>query len=734
MVAIKIVKWCVYVLVILFLLIAASLAFVLMAPSRAVALVEFATGYKVTALDINTSTSALSADGLWVRAPDGRDLLRADEFHSGIDALGAWRGTAPFWDIRIRNADVYLTASSEQPGPATQPAAALDFARILGARSVDIDSLTVHAGESQTQYSLALQRVDDNTLTMQATVGDELAVNGTLKYQLDARTQLTFQLPELDLRALLTASSSPSSGEDAVGASEAVMDWSWLGMLRNTDLSVGLAKLLLPAQTLNDANATLTFAENGVGLELKLGSLRSTSDADISIQDLVMQADLTTLARNTQQQDLKGRVTLKSEGVEFSAEGEFNVNGANGNALALALSLAPQSSLAVVLPSAVAPYLPARLQTDLLIDAGNYQIGDLQATFAESDLAGSLSFALLNDAPVLQARLRSKTLVLLNANEDDSAEPQGAEDEDASTGNKDKIFNEEPLDWSWLEYGSVDVELEAEVLRLYEARFSDFTLMLKGEQGNLTVKPLSATFGGGGFSGSASIEKIESGAASKVTFEMSGVDLEAFGVVPQQQQLAGGKTSLELDLNTKGNTSAEMASALHGTMHLLVHDAVVQNDSFELIGSDILLETLNKLNPFAKTDPTTKLHCALVHFDISDGQMKTDKALVVETEKMEIIGDGSINLADETLDILVTPNAKQTVGLNVGSVVKFMKLGGTLANPSPAVDAGGLLKSGASIGAAMSTGGVSLLAENLVKKVSEQNACRKSLLAAGAGK
>ena len=51
----------------------------------------------------------------------------------------------------------------------------------------------------------------------------------------------------------------------------------------------------------------------------------------------------------------------------------------------------------------------------------------------------------------------------------------------------------------------------------------------------------------------------------------------------------------------------------------MVEEAVLMNDFIELVGSDLVMETLNKLNPFAKEDPTTQLSCALVRFTAEDG-------------------------------------------------------------------------------------------------------------------
>jgi len=111
-----------------------------------------------------------------------------------------------------------------------------------------------------------------------------------------------------------------------------------------------------------------------------------------------------------------------------------------------------------------------------------------------------------------------------------------------------------------------------------------------------------------------------------------------------------------------------------------------------------------------------------------DGVLKSNNQLVIETTKMEIVGDGSIDLKNETIDIGISPSSREGVGVNVGSLIKFMKLGGTLRKPTPETDALGLLQSGAAIGAAVSTGGVSILAEGLIKRISNAgSACERAL-------
>jgi len=752
----KLAKLILWVLVLIILIVVSALAFAILKPQASLSFLEYGTGYKVKSDEfiVDTSASALSSKGLTVTGPEGKELFSAEDFRASVDAAGAWNGDRPFWDIRISNAHVYLSAKqspkADAAGLSKAAASELDFGRILGAKSVNIDSLTVHTGETATRYSVSLERNDEQQFSLVMRLGDRLAIDGLLGYKLADRTSLHLTIPELDVRPMMTpdrpaaqqqAKSSQAKNGQAENSSsteeEAVLDWAWLGMLRNADLQLTLGRLSLPDHAIEGVDAKLGFGIDSVNIDVNVDAINLDHSKASSVPKLKLLAELKTLGLHTSGRDLTGELTLSANNVKAAVDGDFNVNSATGNSFSIDATLGRQSSISGLLPASLKPYLPADLSAKLAIDGLVYSLGSFKATFAKSDLAGELKLSLINGNPDLYALLHSNNLFV---GQSDSAAPAHTEDlsepaEDAlvekgedrdQAGKKDKLFSKDALDFSWLDDGKYDVELRANTLQLYQAGFSDFEMNLTGEQGQLQLKPFGASLGGGGFTGSASIKRAKAGVQAELAFGLEGVDLEAFGVVPQEQ-LSGGKTQLLLDVSALGSSTAELAASLNGKLHLLVRDAVVQNDSFELIGSDLLLETLNKLNPFAKSDPTTKLHCALVHFDIKDGLMKSDKALVVETEKMEIVGDGSINLEDETLGILITPNAKQTVGLNVGSVVKFMKLGGTLASPSPAVDAGGLLKSGASIGAALSTGGVSLLAENLVNKVAKGNACSAAL-------
>lgn len=379
---------------------------------------------------------------------------------------------------------------------------------------------------------------------------------------------------------------------------------------------------------------------------------------------------------------------------------------------------------------AVQPYVdadlfPLTLVSEVAASAADLELSGLTFESPTNQFAGTLKLAF--DGPIkVSADLQAQRLYLPLVASSDAPEGSDAEEVDVPADvEKTKtdptpVFAEEPLDWSWLQVAQVDVALTAQELKLQDAVFTDFDVKLNSADGQLELKPFAATIGNGGFSGAVELgltnkDTDADAVAAVVSLQVNDVELESFGFVPQEE-LKGGALEVDLQLKTVGRSAHDLAAALQGDILVIVDEARLMNDFIELAGSDLLMETLNKLNPFSKNDPTTELECGLVHFSAEQGVLSTNKQLVMETSKMEIVGDGKVDLNKEKLSITFSPIAKSGVGLNVGSLVKFLKLGGRLNDPKPAADAGGLLKSGVAIGAAISTGGLSVVADGVASR------------------
>jgi hypothetical protein len=63
------------------------------------------------------------------------------------------------------------------------------------------------------------------------------------------------------------------------------------------------------------------------------------------------------------------------------------------------------------------------------------------------------------------------------------------------------------------------------------------------------------------------------------------------------------------------------------------------------------------LNPSSKAANHTDINCGVSGFDMKDGIAKVS-ALVVDTPNISVVGEGQVNLRDETLDLALKPYSK----------------------------------------------------------------------------
>ncbi len=180
--------------------------------------------------------------------------------------------------------------------------------------------------------------------------------------------------------------------------------------------------------------------------------------------------------------------------------------------------------------------------------------------------------------------------------------------------------------------------------------------------------------------------------------------------------IRGGTGDIRLNLRASGNSPADLAASLNGQVDIKITDLEAKGNALNLIGSDVLTETFNKLNPFREKRSTTQIECLAVHFKGNDGKFISNDGIALETEASKIIGTGHIDFANEELRFGISPIARKGVGINVGAAAGLVRLGGSFSKPRVEADPGGMFTSGLSTGAAIYTGGLSLVAQGLMKR------------------
>lgn len=538
-------------------------------------------------------------------------------------------------------------------------------------------------------------------------------INGNLNIsQGDFAVTADLNSPLVDIDQLFPASAEEEA-EDEKSAEEGPIDWQWLD---NINLAIK-AKI----NTLNARGWTITGLDIDSTIKQKITA--DISAADISeaqtkrqFSDVAINANLDPLSVTTQGADLNSKLKLRLGDIRLNASGPVNVNGLKGTELVVKGS-APQT--AAIWQLAQLPWQeagPLSLEATLASDGerhsakGNANMGKQKTRFdlryldqTRPRLDGELELSKLDLAFINEAKPLAETIDESKAKTSKKASPKGS------------LFSQEPIPLDALK--GIDAKL---VITLNDID-TGYNLLKRAklnpqlDNGKFTLQKSTLQFDHGEASIAAELDSNGNEPSLKTTVKLSSDDFGKLGL-DKAAGIRGGNGRIELEADSRGQSQAELAANLNADINAKITGLEAKGNALNLIGSDLLTEMISKLNPFAKKRTTTDIECVAVHFSGKNGKLVSNNGIALETDATKIVGTGNIDLAEESLSFGVSPIARKGVGINIGAAAGLVRLAGSLQKPRIVADASGMVSSGLSTGAAIYTGGLSLLAQGLYKR------------------
>ncbi|MGE4560322.1 MAG: AsmA family protein [Desulfobulbus sp.] len=365
--------------------------------------------------------------------------------------------------------------------------------------------------------------------------------------------------------------------------------------------------------------------------------------------------------------------------------------------------------------------------------SGNVKGSDKQWTVSElefvankSDLKGTLHVQLAK-RPAISGQLASSFFDLADVTASSTAAPAQAPEKKAAKSKGDgRLFSDQPLPLAPLRSVDADVKLHMAKLKLDDRQLNDLDVHVALNGGRLAVAPFSFGLAGGTFEGKVHLDGSAKTPTLAVLVNGRGFEL---GKLQNNSALTGGKSDLKVDLQSSGNSVRALMASATGETVVSVGQGRLMNKAVNWAAGDLIFQVLGAINPFSKTEDYTKMSCAAVRFVLRDGLATADNGIAMRTEEVDVVGSGTINLRSERLDLGIKPRARGGVGLSLSSpLAGLVRVNGTLANPSMGIDTVGTLKTAASVGAGVATGGLSTLGEILVDKVvADDDPCQTAL-------
>lgn len=389
-----------------------------------------------------------------------------------------------------------------------------------------------------------------------------------------------------------------------------------------------------------------------------------------------------------------GKTSLKAKGTIANladlagVDASFDLQGRNLEEL--------YKLLGVVLPSTP----PYKLRGKLAKHGKVWAASQIQGTLGSSDLSGTLSFDQSAAVPLLTGKVQSKLLDFADlapviglappagptpvktVAAKTEGEPVPAKKTTAGAANR-KVLPVATLDVTRLKAMNADVVYSAADIRHVEVLPLDKgSVHVKLNGGVLQLEPISLGIAGGTVAGSIRIDANLVPAGFSTRLDLRAVQLNQLFPAVETTKSSLGKISGQFDLKGRGNSLAQMLGSSSGDVAVLMGKGEMSNILLEFMG----LDGGEVIKFLVRGDRNVRLRCAAAAFEVKQGLMTT-KTIVLDTTDTVINGHGNINLADETLDLVLDPAPKDRSILSFRSP---LKIGGTFAAPTAGPDKGAL--------------------------------------------
>ncbi len=338
--------------------------------------------------------------------------------------------------------------------------------------------------------------------------------------------------------------------------------------------------------------------------------------------------------------------------------------------------------------------------TDLTLDGVTLKVGD-------STVEGRGRYATDAQRPLYELDLVSEAIDLRPVLPP-PANGQAAEETEPPDG---RVIPEWPLPLDELARQDAVVDVKIGRLQTHRRIVSDFELRAKLQDGALELDRYQSRGLRGGVWAEGQLIPLGDGRAAL------SAEIVATGLAPNREawQNADPSTLPRIDaagrLSATGSGLRSLAASVEGQAIGAASAGTLPGDGLAGLNLGLLDLLSGVLLPKEVRNQPTVLRCFAARLAAENGVLTTEPIAALSTERVLVLGSGSIDLGSEKLDLGFQTTPTRLLDINLAELVNpFVRIRGTLADPTPEVDPAGTLVYS---GAAAATGGLSILAQGL---------------------
>ena len=218
-----------------------------------------------------------------------------------------------------------------------------------------------------------------------------------------------------------------------------------------------------------------------------------------------------------------------------------------------------------------------------------------------------------------------------------------------------------------------------DVAALYNGTADLGTVKIRGavdDKNMLRTETLGGSLAGGALSGTITLD----GAAEKAALAMD-IKLDDFDYsrLRAEKSPVTGTADAHIKLTAAGSSFKALRRDLAGDIVILGGKGQMTGDAINIWGNGLL----NTLLPGLSGGDPLAVNCLMMRFDVRNA-VGTANPFLLDTQNVTVAGEGTIDLYNERLDMLFTPDAK---GVAIGTMDTAVRVEGPWRKPSVEPDA-----------------------------------------------
>ncbi len=237
---------------------------------------------------------------------------------------------------------------------------------------------------------------------------------------------------------------------------------------------------------------------------------------------------------------------------------------------------------------------------------------------------------------------------------------------------------------------ALDADLQLSVKQVLRAKalpLDGGSARLQLQDAVLSLDPLRLNTAGGQLSGSLVLDARQVPTQASVKLQARGLQLGQLFPAWDKARTSVGRVHGDAALRGQGNSVRRMLATADGQVLLQADPGRVSRLLMEQLG----LHLLEMLQLSLTGDQSINLRCAVADFSVQQGVM-TARTLAVDTPVSSVSGSGSIDLAQENIDLVLVPRSRKT---SLVALRGPIRLHGPLGAPEVSLDTAGIVARGA---------------------------------------